>query len=95
MKRDWKIPIDFTKLGLLSLNPKDGACSPFLLEAHNEQWLWIKDFFFLISTEFMEENEAAIPTEQLCLHQIYKELSKQPPSCHYMELNSSVRLLKF
>lgn len=42
----------------------------------------------------MEEKEAAIPTEQLCLHQIYKELSKQPPSRHYMELNSSVSLLK-
>lgn len=55
----------------------------------------LKIFFFLISIEFVEENEAAIPTEQLCLHQIYKDLSKQTPSCHYMELNSSVRLLKF
>lgn len=43
----------------------------------------------------MEQNEAAILTEQLCLHGTYKDLSKQPPSCHYMELNSSVRLLKF
>lgn len=43
----------------------------------------------------MEENEAAISAEQLCLHRIYKELSKQPPSCHYMEFNSSLRLQNF
>lgn len=48
-KKNWKTPLDFARLGLLSLNPQNAPCSPFLLEAHNGQRWWIKDFFLFLN----------------------------------------------
>lgn len=65
-----------------------GPWSPFLLD---ERWLNIFNFLCIYERKWNGTTLA----EDLCLHWAFKELSKQLLSCHYMEFNSSVRLLKF
>lgn len=53
----------------------------------SDGWFKIFNFHYTYGWKW----NCAIPSEHLCLYWIFKELSKLL-SCHYMELNSSVRL---